>query len=621
VIGLWADDELTVEIVSVTATPKLEAFGSERAGVASVKRNDEIRRAIYTHEPSRLAWRVRVPAQGRLDTGLAAFRRDEPMLFRVTVGVEGQEPRAVLEERVSGPEWAQRSIDLSAFSGELIDIALETEGLTPGAVGFWGAPTLSAAAGRLDARRSPPNVVFYVIDGAGADWMSAYGYNRRTTPFLEELAREGVIFEQAYSNATWTKTSTPSFMTSLMYSAMSPYRSFTDQVPEAVPTMAERFGAAGYQTAVFTSNPFAVTMSGLENGVDLVKVQEVEVQATSSEYLHDSFSEWRDAYPGQPFWAHFQTTDVHEMYRPQPPFAGLFIDPERRDRYIELDDALVAMPGGFHRAENYEALGITVEQHALAQQALYDEAMAHQDHHLRRLVARLEQAGEWRNTILVIGSDHGYPAGGHRFMPGMGFDAPIVHPYAVRIPLLIVAPGRIDGGTRVSTPVSMIDVLPTVLDLAGLPSLELQQGRSFAALLRGEVSELEPRPVFVEKLGLESDSGSLVGTIGVIDGRWAASLLIRDQRAIPEESMPQHGDGLSDHVQRTEILLLWDRDADPLMARSVHEEYPDLVAYYTSMLHEQLEANTAIAATFGAGRDVEVTPEQLEALRALGYIR
>ncbi len=618
VIGLWADNPLTVEILSVTATPKAEAFSSVRTGVGTVERRDGIRRTLYTHAPSRLEWRVRVPEQGRLDIGLAAFDEEDPIVFKVAVTEEGRSPEVMLEERVAGPEWTQHSVDLSAFSGRIVDLALETEAPTPGAVSFWGAPTLSGnvAVGRLAGKGTRPNVILYVIDSAGADWMSAYHYNRRTTPFLEELAREAVVFEQAYSNATWTKTSTPSFMTSLMYSAMSPYRSYTDQVPEGVPTMAETFSAAAYQTGVFTSNPFAVTMSGLEHGVDFVRVEDVEVRATSSEFLHDSFFKWRETYPGQPYWAHFQTTDVHEPFRPMAPFAGLFIDPERRARYIEWDDAL-----DFWKREQYEALGITVEQHALAQQALYDEGMAHQDHHLRRLVNRLKTSGQWDNTILVIASDHGYPAGSHRFMPGMDFEAPIVHPYASRVPLVFVAPGRIVGGRRVATPVSMIDVMPTLLDLVGLAPLEVQQGRTLAPLLRGEISELAPRPVFIEKLGQESENGSLVGTIGVIDRRWAASLLLQDQRAIPQESLPRYGDGMSDHAQRTEKLLLWDRQADPFMARSVHDEHPDRVAYYQTLLEAQLKANRALAQQFTPGEESPLTPEQLRMLRSLGYIQ
>ncbi len=617
ILQFCASKPSTLDLLSVKVIPKEAAFASSPVGVSMEALGGLYRRTLYTHAPATLIYEVRIPDAGQLDVGLCVVRRATPVTFRVTVTPGGGEAETRFEETVTETEhWVQHRIDLSDLAGHTVSLALETDADRTGTVALWAAPTLSGAR-----TTEKPNIIFYVIDGAGADWMSVYGYNRSTTPFLEELAREAVVFEQAYSNATWTKISTPSFMTSLMYSSLSPYRSFADQVPEGVPTMADEFGAAAYQTGVFTSNAFAATMSGLERGVDLVRVEAVEVQATSSELLHNLFVEWRETYPGQPYWAHFQTTDVHEPFRPQAPFAGLFIDPERRERYIEWDDALGEMPGWFYRPENYEALGITVEQHALAQQALYDEGMAHQDHHLRQLVAHLKASGEWGNTILVIAADHGYPAGSHRFMPGMDFEAPIVHPYATRVPLLFVAPGRIAGGRRVATPVSMIDVMPTLLDLAGLPPLEVQQGRSLAALLRGEIAELEQRPIFIEKLGLESENGSLVGTIGVIDGRWAASLLLQDQRAIPQESLPRHGDGMSAHVRRTEKLLLWDRGEDPLMARSVHEDHPDLVAYYQTMLEEQLEANAAIARLFGGGGDVELSPEQLEILRTLGYIR
>lgn len=92
------------------------------------------------------------------------------------------------------------------------------------------------------------------------------------------------------------------------------------------------------------------------------------------------------------------------------------------------------------------------------------------------------------------------------------------------IPMIIVWPGRIAPGQRFSDPVSMIDMLPTILDLVDLPMPEVMQGQSLAPLLLGEPGR-EPRPVILENFDA-NDSGELWGRIEVVDGRWGASLQI-----------------------------------------------------------------------------------------------
>ena len=137
-----------------------------------------------------LAWRVRVPEGGRLDVGLACLPGESVDLPR-----DGRRPareaRVLLEEtrrRRREPGSSARSTS-SRWAGQEIELALEAESDAPGAVALWGAPIVSGAPA---APRERPNVIFYVIDGGGADLMSVYGYNRRTTPFLERLAAEGV---------------------------------------------------------------------------------------------------------------------------------------------------------------------------------------------------------------------------------------------------------------------------------------------------------------------------------------------------------------------------------------------------------------------------------------------
>ncbi len=176
------------------------------------------------------------------------------------------------------------------------------------------------------------------------------------------------------------------------------------------------------------------------------------------------------------------------------------------------------------------------------------------------------------------------------------------------IPLLIVWPGRIAGGQRFSQPVSMIDVLPTILDLVGLPMREVMQGQSLAPLLLGEEG-WEPRPVILDEFYVDEETGELRGVIEVVDERWGASLEINP---LPDRE-PE--------TQRTVPLLLYDLWNDPYTQHSLHEERPDLVEKYTAFLEAQFEAHQALAQQFTRSEESPLTPEQLETLRSLGYIQ
>ena len=305
------------------------------AGAASRAeiRNRIYRQALYTHTPGRVLYRVKIPEAGRLDFAMGVLREDVPVTFRVTAISDGAgdgEPTALFEEHYTDKEaWGQRSVDLADLAGQTVTLGLEAESEAAGRVAFWGAPTVTGGGQSV-----LPNVIFYVFDGGAADYMSVYGYNRRTTPILERLASEGVVFERAYSNSSWTLPSTASFMTSLQTSVTRGMTgdSNVNPVPAEAVTMAEHMHRAGYQTAVFTGNPNAGTLSDLQRGVDLFREDWEDFSyfgennhKESSKYLHEGFWSWREDYPSQPFWAHFQTTDTHGDWPAPPPFGGLFV--------------------------------------------------------------------------------------------------------------------------------------------------------------------------------------------------------------------------------------------------------------------------------------------------------
>ena len=463
-IRFFAQEPASINLLSVSIIPTEATYAHAPVGVRTEAQSETHRRTLFTYTPGRLAYRVRVREGGRLDVGLGVLRGDAPVRFRITAGPKAGEAEILLEETYADQEkWAQRSLDLSHLAGRTITLALEADADRAGTVALWAAPTLTGAR-----TSEKPNIIFYVIDGGGADHMSVYGYNRRTTPNVERLAAEGALFEHAYSNSTWTGPSTTSFMTSLHTSVMGGYPNRGDRIlPEQEVTMAQRLHRAGFQTAVFTSNVTAGTETGLERGVDVLRDRGANPNSASSVELHQDYWRWREAYPGEPYWVHFQTTDVHRPFKPAAPFAGLFVSPEMRERHDEWTRQLEEVGGRrlaccVDSAALAEA-GINSVVYSHARRGLYDETMAHQDYQLGRLVERLKAASEWERTLLVVAADHG-PVG----LPTGGDFDPMFRRSVTAVPLLIVWPGRIAGGQRFSQPVSMIDVLPTILDLVDL---------------------------------------------------------------------------------------------------------------------------------------------------------
>jgi arylsulfatase A-like enzyme len=635
-LGLWfvADEPASIDILSVSVIPKEADYTSAPVGSRSEARGRVYRSALYTHAPGKLAYRVRIPEGGRLDVGLGVLRTDAPVTFRVTAAPDAGETVRLFEERVADMErWTDRSIDLSSLAGRIVTLTLATDAERLGTVALWGAPTVrasrssSSTTGALSGR---PNVVFYVIDGGGADFMSVYGYHRRTTPTLERLASEGAVFERVYSNASWTRPSTASFMTGLQNSVMGGLRGgmTPTPVPEQAMTMAEHMHRAGYQTAVFTANPNAGTLGNLQRGVDLFREDwddftyagDSRNHKESSRFLNEGFWKWRQEFPGEPYWAHFQSTDVHEEFPAVSPFAGLFVGPDDLRTWKEWNERLRPLGGhGDLYSDAWKKTGISRTAFFSIQQGLYDETMAHNDYQLGRLVDRLKATGAWDRTLLVVGADHSISAAMDDMGPalsetlpppwGPSQQTPMFRPTVSRVPLIVVWPGHIRGGQRFAGPVSMIDVLPTLLDLVGLPPAEVSQGQSLAPLLRGTTG-WQPRPVILDEFNVRPQTGKLGGMIEIVDGEWGASLEIN-----PDPDRPKR------FGRRPVPLLLYNLWKDPMCLQSVHEQHPDLVAKYTKMLTAQFEAHQALAQRFTGGRAAPLTPEQLRTLRSLGYIR
>jgi arylsulfatase A-like enzyme len=275
-----------------------------------------------------------------------------------------------------------------------------------------------------------PNVVLVTIDTLRADRLGAWGYPRGTSPRLDALAASGLRFHWAFAQGAQTKVSMPSVFTGRYFSEVdrSP-DSWATIWPENI-TLAERLRDAGYHTAGFPAHRFFLPSYGLNQGFidwDLTLVNKYGprmVNVSTSGPTTDLTLEWlgRHAPDGGPYYLWIHYFDPHHYY-------------QSHDLPTDLGDS---------------------------DSDRYDEEIRFMDEHLGRLLDTLEERGWGRNTYVVVHGDHGEGFGEHDYR----YHGQHLFNDQVRVPLIIAGPGL--SGRVVETPVALLDIVPTVLDLVGL---------------------------------------------------------------------------------------------------------------------------------------------------------
>jgi hypothetical protein len=343
------------------------------------------------------------------------------------------------------------------------------------------------AAAREPTTAGRPNVVLVVLDQVRARNMSLYGYARPTTPFLERLAEESTIFDQAISAAPWTLPSHAAMFTGHYPLEMS--TDWTLPLDETFPTLAEALAAEGYMTAGFVANKvYAGTHTGLARGflrydVDVDTPTGVLMASSLGRNLLErrrvrrllrrleepglklapmvsaEFLGWLDRVEERPFFAFLNYMDAHTSYLPWPPIEGRFAS----------DSARLLPPPVMARAKEKRA-GV---RNLINQ---YDERIALLDGEMERLVAELDRRGLSDHTLLIIASDHGEEFGER----GVMFHGRSLYLPSLQVPLLLRFPGRIPGGVRVGEPVGLADLPATVLDVLGLSAVYAFPGESLS---------------------------------------------------------------------------------------------------------------------------------------------
>ncbi len=336
------------------------------------------------------------------------------------------------------------------------------------------AVCLACAAGETATTR--PNLLLVLIDTLRADHVGAYGYERDTTPVIDELARGGLRFEFAMSQASSTLPSLMSLFTSRHppdVAASGVERGPGMALAAAETTLAERLRAAGYATASVATNPYTYDrIFGLMQGFD----EQAFALSAPASWVVDRALEQIDAFlaapSGRPFFLYLHLMDVHAPYAPPAPFDRLFYDtagaleePADRETVNEAGTALpdaTATPAG--RRETI---------------ARYDGALRFADAQIGRLLEQLADRGLRDTTVIVIASDHGEDfwdrvalerrldlhSHGQPGRYGVGHGHTVFREL-VSVPLILNGPGIRPGVAP--GPVRNLDLAPTLLRLAGV---------------------------------------------------------------------------------------------------------------------------------------------------------
>jgi arylsulfatase A-like enzyme len=436
-------------------------------------------------------------------------------------------------------------------------------------VGSASALLILGCGGAPPAAR--PNIVLVSMDTLRADHLGLYGYRRNTSPQLEALARESVVFERAISSASATQPS----HASLYQSRLSSHSNVRAQV------LPEVLRSNGYRTAGFTGGGNVSARFGFGRGFE---VYEEDRGGFAKSF--PKLERWLRSNTDRPFFIFFHSFDIHHPYDVVSPYDKIFYPGYKGEVTGPKTLYILSRIRKIYPSKGFEGQVELTEQDKAKIIALYDGGILFADQYVGRLVALLKQLDVWENTILVVLSDHGEEFWEH----GNVTHSHTVYTEVLHVPLVWHLPGSVHAGMRVARPVRLMDVAPSLLELAGLPIPESFRGRS---LLPFELLDSSP-----EAESIVSEMHTLKSLI-----------------EYPWKIIKEYPDGR--HFLAEEPLALYNLETDPGETVNLAAELPEEVV--------RLEASLAVqiaAAEQRPVRDVPLVVEDDELrsqLQALGY--
>jgi len=585
------DNEIVID--SIRFITKKEKFNRTSFGQSYVNKNKERRNVLYMKTPGRLRYTLTLAhTTPYLSFGTGCLEPNDPVEFKVSIKSNNSE-KVIFQKTTNDPDiWTFEKLDLSEYTGKTVDVIFSNSS-SQGNIAFWSNPEIY----------TPPqekfNVIILLQDALRADHLSSYGYTTRaTSPFCEKFAQTGVIFKNAFSQATATRPSCPSFMTSLFPTAAGVGLS-ASALNERYLTLAEIMRSQGYATAAINQNSNAGYYNGLHQGFSRLYDLE-DVNTKTSDVYGKQLKSWLDEKQGRNFFLYLHILDPHGVFNPPAPFDQWYREAHLSGETLLKDPALDP---------------VWMEKPTLeGRRLLYDGEIRNNDHWFERFYEILLSRDLLKNTLIILIADHGENLGerdtwGHK-PPG--------YIQGIHVPLIMISPQKLPPKKVISAPVQLIDIMPTILDIAGIDKDEMVlQGDSLLPLINeSNLDFWDSRICFSEEVINRSKK---------FDNRPFGSLIIDNWHFLnSKEFLPLK---LRKRYSGAEPFLskAFQYTTDREELQFVNSFYFDFVGKFIvsrimKIFHRR---NQQICQGFTGKKEgaIKSDPEVMEKLRALGYVQ
>jgi len=349
---------------------------------------------------------------------------------------------------------------------------------------------------RAEASDDRPNVVFILLDALRPDHMSAYGYHRETTPAMDRMAREGVMFNGAVSHGNRTILSMPAIFTSTYPSINGAIArgKLMRPLSERWTTIGEMLQERGYTTTAVMSNVYLKSLFGMTQGFDgademhrgryklglmtvlrklgVIDVPETNASGPTAAAVTDAALHWFEKTKDRPFYLYVHYMDTHHPYIPSKEYELKFGSPgpdavsifRKTWQLVKLRSPIELEDGELQKLKDY-----------------YDGRIRYTDDQVSRLLDAVRELSSERETIVIITSDHGDEFLEHGYL----YHTNLLIEELIRVPLIVWAPKRFGPGTIVDGLARHIDLLPTIADLTGARLPDEAMGTSLVPRMNG----------------------------------------------------------------------------------------------------------------------------------------